>query len=253
MNADKATVKFRKELARKYKLLLQVLRNLGLNHSSLSQAISELANDSYLPAVDGKTSPRNWGYDIDGFVFEADVKGAVQYPKKTTRIKITLGLRLVAEYSDEQTTISDPLKYLAFNLTVEGYNKQSMHFMSYHLDRHIEGGNEPDEAHPIYHFQFGGNKLKELDDQNFGRSIFLDAPRLMHYPMDLIMGIDFVTSNFMPSVWQKLRNDPTFVGLLEESQKMILKPYFHTLASHYDGSNYTSSSWDCKSICPHLV
>src|SRR5690606_22254631 len=112
-----------------------------------------------------------------------------------------------------------------------------------------EGDNDPNDCHPIYHLQFGGRKLekKYLD---FGNALILDTPRVVHYPMDVILGVDFVLSNFFSASWRKLRQDGEYVNLVRDYQSYFWKPYAHSNASHWKPFAQHEISWDPVSILP---
>lgn len=116
------------------------------------------------------------------------------------------------------------------------------------------GDNEPENVHPRYHFQFGGNEVLNWIDaceMNFGSSLFLDTPRLSHPPLDIILGIDFVLSNFYGEKWKNLTQDSTYRKLLAEAQERFWKPYAMSLASTW--TNTIASDWPSKDIWPQIM
>ncbi|MES2456849.1 MAG: hypothetical protein V4594_14950 [Bacteroidota bacterium] len=254
MEIDKDNLNFRKALAKEYSTLKGVLEKYSIDSRPIEKAISELKDEKFLPsAVSCNSAPLNWGYTIKNMIFE-EATTSVQYPKNVKRLKITFGMTCVSVFNSNSDQILDPFKHLEFNIVAEGWNKNTKrHVVSFHLDRHIDEGNTPNEAHPIYHFQFGGRKLKESEEQNFGSSLILDSPRMMHYPMDLIMGIDFLTSNFAPDKWGKLRKDRDFKILLLNSQNRTMRPYIHSLARHFKLNSAGTMLFDAKVICPQLI
>ncbi|MFA6245293.1 MAG: hypothetical protein WC615_00040 [Mucilaginibacter sp.] len=254
MEINKDNLAFRKVLAKEYVTLKSILEKYQIDSKPIDKAITELKDEKFLPGTeDWEPDPLNWGYSVRNMVFEESTS-SVQYPKNIKRLKITFGITCVSVFNGDSTQILDPFKHLEFNIVAEGFNKTTVrHVVSFHLDRHLDVGNKPDEAHPIYHFQFGGRKLKEAEEQNFGSSLILDSPRMMHYPMDLIMGIDFLTSNFAPAKWSKLRKDRDFIILLNKAQQRIMKPWVHSLANHFKLNSDGNFNFDPKVICPQLA
>lgn len=59
--------------------------------------------------------------------------------------------------------------------------------------------------------------------------ILADTPRIAHLPMDAILGIDFVLTNFWDTSVLSFRNEGAYINLLTESQKNLWKPYIDTL------------------------
>jgi hypothetical protein len=149
--------------------------------------------------------------------------------------------------------LKDSLNHLEFNIWVTGTNKNnksSNPFYSIHFDRHIEGDNPSKEVHPIYHFQFGGRKIKDKSI-DLGQALFMDTPRIMHHPMDIFLGIDFVLSNFFPKIWDKFKKDGRYTNLIKKYQSYFVYPYFKTITRHFEES--ISQPWSSKDIYPQLV
>jgi hypothetical protein len=114
--------------------------------------------------------------------------------------------------------------------------------------------NEPSEIHPRYHFQFGGEEiLDRIDNLNidFGSSLFMEPPRFPHPPLDIILGIDFVLSNFYGRKWKELNQDTTYRNIVKEAQDRFWKPYAMAIASKW--SNTINSDWQSRDIWPQLI
>lgn len=171
---------------------------------------------------------------------------------KTENLRLFFSMNLKGNHKDI-TQFKDPLSYLEFNICITGVNKNnktSNLFYSLHFDRHIEEGNPSKEVHPIYHFQFGGKKIKERNIDR-GQALFMDTPRVMHHPMDIFLGIDFILSNFFPEIWNSCKKDGKYINLIRKYQKYFVYPYFKTVAEHFENS--TAQPWNSKDIYPQLV
>ncbi|GGA94744.1 hypothetical protein [Mucilaginibacter rubeus] len=263
MNINTDNQKFRNDIARDLTLLKASLLKVNLEKrtiDTIDTAIKELNNPNYLPPVNTvvngqdvkQSTPMSWGYTAKNLVFTVDTTG-IQYPLSVKTGKLTFDISLSGAY-DKSTEILDPFHHLEFNLVLEGLSRKgNYHILSYHLDRHITGGNHPEEVHPIYHFQLGGHRLKKVSNNNFGHSLFIDSPRFMHYPMDIVLGIDFITSNFSPKTWKKLRSDQTYIGVLQRSQKRTVLPFITSLSQHFGMSAKTPNCWKAKDIWPQLL
>jgi len=253
--------RFRNELARDLTLLKTSLLKANIEKrtiDTIDTAIRELNNPQYLPPVNvaGKeekqSTPMSWGYAVKNLVFQVETTG-IQYPLSVKTGKLTLDISLSGAF-DKSGDILDPFHHLEFNLVLEGFSRKgNYHILSYHLDRHITGGNDPDEVHPIYHFQLGGHRLKKVTNNNFGHSLFIDSPRFMHYPMDIVLGVDFVTSNFSPKIWKKLRDDQSYVTILRRAQIRTVVPFINSLSQHFGLIAKTTNCWKAKDIWPQLL
>lgn len=156
---------------------------------------------------------------------------------------------------------NDPFRIFCLNILIHGKNKDNKNSKiryAIHFDRHnkeeekkaIEkGGNSPIQPHPIYHFQFGGNKLTE-EEIDYGQALFLDSPRIMHHPMELILAIDFILSNFFPTIWNKIKGNRQYKKILMKYQKQFIQPYFQSIANHFTD---IENSWNPQEIYPQLI
>ena len=75
----------------------------------------------------------------------------------------------------------------------------------------------------------------------------------MHYPMDFILGIGFLTSNFFPTAFDVLLDDAIFTGLYREYQERLWKPYAHTMANHWDYDRAKIVWKPTSTICPFIL
>lgn len=253
---------FRLERASELEQFARVLSKSGICDSNqIYQAVGQLRDFNYIPKIE-QTDEVNydfWGYDIGNIVFYFENPPKHTYPENATNLSLTLSVRLIADYK-EFLEICDPYRHLEFNIVINGSycnndNKQSYELItSYHLDRHLfkEGDNDPEDCHPIYHLQFGGRKLDKRY-KDFGNALILDAPRIVHYPMDIILGIDFVLSNFFSNAWRRLRRDGEYVNLVRDYQSYFWKPYAHSNASHWKPFTEKHIMWDPINIWPQLL
>ncbi|MAY21679.1 MAG: hypothetical protein CMC74_02765 [Flavobacteriaceae bacterium] len=262
MVIPKAVLKKRKELAKDISNFLQII-SIELpnsNFSGIQSAISDLYNAKYIPQVyDKPTDPDIWGYDAPDvlFRFPKMPEKSKPHPLKSVELLFTIQIRGKTEHLQ---TFNDPLESLAFDVIIKAEHNEKKMLTSYHLDRHTYkvGDNESLEAHPCYHFQFGGKKMidehgKEIDT---GGILFLNPPRISHYPMDLILGIDFLLSNFLPLNWRNLaQHNDEYNAIVEKYQGLFLKPYAINFASHWDRRvlNGSQINWNPISICPQII
>lgn len=227
---------------------------------------SEGINTSKLYIVSGQLRQNHtFKYNIDPFKIE--INNNEKFPKKLSHQKSATDLELYFDMKIDCdcggfVTNKDPFREFSFNIIVKGKNKHnssSKLLYAIHLDRHNleeeKEGNTPHQAHPVYHFQFGGNRLNEDEhamptNLDHGQALFLDAPRIMHHPMELILGIDFILSNFFPAIWNKIKNITTYRKILKKYQKDFILPYFKSVVEHFEGS---SNPWASKDIYPQLI
>ncbi len=107
------------------------------------------------------------------------------------------------------------------------------------VDAEQEGGaNEP---HPLFHFQRGGHAQDSFANDDFmpsktckvegaGRGLLQSpGPRIPAFPLDPILAIDFCLSQNDGPVWQRLRDLPEYLHIVEAAQARIWAPFFDNL------------------------
>lgn len=242
----------RLEMAEDLLSLSKLLEKHYINTGQIRSAASQLKDTTKINKVNqsDEIDYTLYGYKIEPLEIYFPSTPEHTHPEGLKDMTLSFDINLIAAYQKDYSH-SDPLKHLEFNIVVIGYKDDKDHVISYHLDRHPEGDNDPLSSHPKYHFQFGGRKMN-TEKYDFGQSIILNSPRLMHYPMDIILGIDFVLSNFFPTVWNELKNDGQYISLVTVYRDRLLKPYFCSLTSHWRGELNGTSDWNTQEICPQL-
>ncbi|GGD45622.1 hypothetical protein GCM10012288_19920 [Malaciobacter pacificus] len=243
-----------------------------MNNEYIIQMASDLSEIAELLTTEGIDSSQlyrisnqlnqvnNFEYTL--LPFKIDINKDSKFPKKISHKKSASNLELFLDMDIEGDNQGlenglDPFKKFSLNIVIKGKNKNnssSKLLYAVHFDKHnvSQGGHQ---AHPVYHFQFGGNRLTE-DENNkttnldFGQALFLDAPRVMHHPMELILVLDFILSNFFPEIWNKIKNIKRYKKILIKYQKDFILPYFKSVVNHLEN---TTSSWNAKDIYPQLV
>lgn len=126
----------------------------------------------------------------------------------------------------------------SLNIELSSCKGENEYLSSWHLDRHIQGKDEksPSNLHPMYHLTFGGHHMEKEQKPNsdeFGRSLILRAPRIMHPPMELILGIDFIFNHFIPKDELELLSDPGYLRIIKELKTYIWMPFSLAIAKNY--------------------
>lgn len=99
-------------------------------------------------------------------------------------------------------------------------------------------------------FSMGGDQMDEIAD-SLGKVLLLPAPRMASPPMEAVLCIDFILSNFAGNEWRNLRDDRTYEKLLQEAQFRLWKPYVDRLASWWSGPKQEKA--EILELWPHLA
>jgi hypothetical protein len=206
-------------------------------------------------SVDHKENlPENlWGYSISNIRFPVEFSTLKHIrPEGFSNLEVIINVDVVSKNS-EWLKLNDPFDVLNFRTLLKGTNQKTgkIHYLGFHVDRH--NGAKVNEVHPLYHLQYLQNsKVKNKDEFDHGDSLQLDIPRMMQLPMDLILGVSVIISNFAPRLYEKLLNERQFINLTKEYQERIWRPYFNSLESYWM-TPINNRIWDPKLNCPYLI
>ena len=253
MSVEKRIMHFRNERARELERMAKLLeRHIGtsVNTSGIYKAISELKNENYIPVLKNGTRDVNiWGYDIEGFELSLETLKHVS-PNEIKKGTVYLDVKLRAHIGNWEE-MNDPFIELGFRVFIKGVGTRVYHF-GFHIDKH-NATSPSTEPHPIYHLQYDVNPTKSSTHDS-GVVMYLDTPRLMHCPIDFILGVGFLTSNFSPIAFELLSEDNEFRNLNAKYQEKIWKPYFHTMANHWKPFVEKNLLWkDPVNLCPSII
>lgn len=253
MAVSSRNMSFRNERAKELRQLSQLLSRVvgdDITTSVLESVISQLRNEDFIPRLkDGSADQNIWGYDIQDFKMPLATLNHVK-PHDITKGEVILNMKLRARI-EHWNTFNDPFIELGYNVLIRGVGDKIYHF-GFHIDKHT-GDTNTDEPHPTYHLQYNFNPTK-TKDPNLGDLFYIDTPRIMHKPIDFILGISFLTSNFYPIAFEALKDEREFVKLQENYQHAIWKPYFQTLANNWKPFVAGNIIWNpINDICPVFI
>ncbi|WP_133164349.1 hypothetical protein [Solimonas fluminis] len=231
-----------------------VRRTISSDLIQLSQVLERKASGVILNPEVLKSSANAVTRNTSGYVWRYEIAGLqlrVQVPRNSLptscagTLTIEADLTLAGDCSEE---LPDQVTHLILQILIR--SDAGEHVCAWHFDRHIEEGNPPLEAHPLFHFQHGGHAMHP-HAESLGKSLLLPAPRLAFPPMDAVMTIDFILSNFAGECWKVLREEPLYVRLLRESQELFLRPYVERIASWWTLGPKPDEK--IRALMPHLI
>jgi hypothetical protein len=258
VNKHKAE-QFARERANELRSLARVLLD-----RDLVRDVGPLEHAASLCAVWRSNSDYRWSYDFQGLSFRGlkSADGGLRHsrPRCLQQVELELHLELAGTCLDEDEP-ADPLVRLAIDLEVTGETDHGDILTgAWHLDRHIstprgddpEGGDyDSDFAHPHYHLQYGGRRVWDKSDPEFGTHLLLEPPRIAHPPLDGVLAVDFVLSNYFGPQWRLLRSEsPVYNELVAGAQRRLWRPYALATAAHW--APYGEREWYAEAIWPQL-
>lgn len=182
-----------------------------------------------------------------------DMEMPIENPKHLKPGKLKGNLKMFVSISMEGSgkdwkENKDCIKSLRFKVEVLERNQsdnQKYFQTGFHIDK-MDDKDDPTEMHPLYHVHFLN------DSQIEGTEVLaMDVPRLMHHPVDVLLGVLLVYANYNKTGYNKLTNDGNFMGLCRDSAEHILAPYYQSLAKvPWDTGSVTDYD---QVLCPYLT
>jgi hypothetical protein len=256
--SKKKARRYRGERASDLRNLSRILRKElpGFDPKSSLQAAASQCGSQELPILPDwnfRTSTYSWGYECDELLFPEyhphNSSNLQPLNARSNGVRIQLSVVVVGQSNVRDA--EDPFSVLEVEMQIRGQGENGKLFSAWHLDKHKGNNNDtPRTAHPEYHFQYGGKNLwKEVT--NYGGMIIPEPPRLPHPPLDGILAVDFVLSNFFCEIWRELRDDSRYTKLVHRTQKLLWKPYISSLAKAWASGPY-DETWPANRIWPQL-
>ena len=210
--------------------------------------VSPLESAAAQVSQGGKNDAR-WNYDIHDLTFKISRPKKI-YPSSACDFRVALSLRLAGRFTAD---IADQFTHMEINVEKYALGKNGVQLKSaWHFDRHIIDTDKDDpyatdDIHPLYHFQFGGARLESISE-DLGSTFLVDPPRLMHPPLDGILAIDFVLSNYEGVSWKRLREERRYVNLVDAKLEELWKPYFSSISNSWQNPREPLSCFLCPSV-----
>lgn len=201
-----------------------------------------------------KPTNNYWRYSFSDLEFIVGKTHLEKYrhtiPGNLVEIRVHLSVRAKGLCLDDDT---DPFEELVVDCKIEGRKKNNSvpYISAWHLDRNEGDSDDASQnfIHPLYHFQFGGDKLPR--DWSYGRFLFVESPRLVHPPLDAVLAIDFVLTNYFPVTWREIRADNVrYSRIIQQAQQRCWRPYAKSSSTAWLPGNHP---WTAYSIWPQLI
>jgi hypothetical protein len=187
------------------------------------------------------------GYNLQKLKIKVDDVPNNTRPNVTS-LEILLNVQITETLLDKNK-IDNPVCAYNFSIEIIGKNGEQTVRSSWHLD--IDNASESDYFHPRFHLTYGGLRMKST---KLGDVLLLPTPRISYPPMDAVLGIDFVLSNFVKKdVYTKIRANNQYKEAVKYSQERLWKPYMLSLANHWCKCSNINSNGLSKEYHPTLV
>jgi hypothetical protein len=215
-----------------------------MGKGNLSTDIQQLATILQREKICSDTSPlqkiigevKKGGYDLQKLKLKIDSVPNNTRPSVTS-LEILLNVQIAETLLDENK-IDNPISAYNFSIEIMGKNEGQTVHSSWHLD--FDNTLDSEYLHPSFHLTYGGKTMKYTE---LGNVLLLPTPRISYPPMDAVLGVDFVLSNFVKKeTYNKIKANSQYKAAIKRSQQRLWRPYMLSMANHW-----------CKfANCPHF-
>lgn len=233
------------QVYQKIEFLYNVLRQVpNIDAEALGQS-KKIVNQS--PFINQKERIR---YTVNDIIIRIPVENAKRFSKTAicdindVELHISMDGEVNANLWGEED--KNPWQSLSFRAVLKICTMQGEHLLkSFHVDQIPESDPDFKEVHPLSHVHFS----EGVEGNN--ACMREDLPRLIHYPLDIVLGLSVALQNYAPQIFASLCRNSNYLGLCYESQKRLLAPYFASYADCI--KNEGKSDDNIKTQCPYLV
>lgn len=166
-------------------------------------------------------------YNLEKLRINADAVPNNTRPNVTS-LEILLNVQITETLLDENK-IDNPVSVYNFSIEITGKNGEQTVRSSWHLD--FDNALDSEYLHPSFHLTYGGKTMKSTE---LGNVLLLPTPRISYPPMDAVLGIDFVLSNFVKKdTYNKIKANSQYKAAVKRSQQRLWRPYMLSMANHW--------------------
>lgn len=184
-------------------------------------------------------------YSINDLEFYVGDAPSHTIPTGAGEITITLRMKFGSNEIKKnfEEDFIDPFE---FDIIITGLDKDAEYLISsWHLDKHIEGGEECKYHHPKFHLTFGGKHMYEVYKDAYGSALIIPSPRIPYPPMDVILGVDFILRNFFDKKRVRtILGNREYLEIVKKSQDRYWSVYAKMFAGHWCGVTCESGCYN---------
>lgn len=191
------------------------------------QALNKLVSDLNRPQK-GQTCK----ISLKGMTFHVNHSKMKPKPEIPQDEELDITLEMDYILLDDGSIKEDEMTDYNMNILVSGKKKDEdkTYKFAWHLD--CEPNTKSKFVHPHFHFHAGGHKIEDADP---GELLMLASPRIAYPPMDVVLAINFVLTNFVnreqyADIYGVL-GEKDYHNIMAESVDKIIKPYYEKISS----------------------
>lgn len=231
------------QICQKVELLHTVLR-------SISAINAEALGQSKKIVIQSPCQNERINYSVNDIIIRIPVENAKRFSKTAISdindVELHLSMNGLVDANLWGEEDKNPWQSLSFRAELKICTMGGEYlFKSFHVDQIPASDTGYKAVHPLSHVHFSEGVE--------GNNAFMreDLPRLIHYPLDIVLGLSVALQNYAPQLFDSLCRNSNYISLCYESQKRLLAPYFASYANcvRFDGK----SNENLKATCPYLV
>ena len=230
-----------------------IFKDLQLAANSVREidSYSSIYNKLRQAATQVKNSENNdsWEYEISDMELPIKQERHIKPNGQIDNLHLYVDVKIKALFEKwDECNDGDPFADMNFRVKIVGDSNNPNNYFEFGL--HIDRTNEADsteEVHPLYHIHYFNNS--KVGDPPV-EALSMDAPRLVHHPLEVIVGILFTLANFNKDLFIKLKENSYYRQLAKKYSEKFQKPYFEYLNNHLQEEREKSDMFE---LCPYII
>jgi hypothetical protein len=242
---DEAFTLYRKQRADELREIAELLleKDLISDPSPIYQAASQSQGDTRIAVKGAPDEGREyWGYDIADLSIKLEPQRHLRPSSAVPDLGTGMLSVTVQEYLPREVhqigSCYGLLRQMCVEFQIDTFQEVGTDLeelrAAWHIDTHLFTETRSHAAHPRFHFQVGGHRLKGVDEKIRG-VLMPEAPRVPCAPLDAILAVDFILAHYCGDGWKNLREgEPRYGRVRKSPMQRYWSPYFRTLVEGID-------------------
>lgn len=184
----------------------QICQNVELLHTvlrSISAINAEALGQSKKKVIQSPYQNERINYSVNDIIIRIPIENAKRFSKTAISdindVELHLSMNGLVDANLWREEDKNPWQSLSFRAELKICTMEGEHLLkSFHVDQIPESDSDFKEVHPLSHVHFS----EGVEGNN--ACMREDLPRLVHYPLDIVLGLSVALQNYAPQIFVSL-------------------------------------------------